>query len=200
MINSNIKRGFTLVETLAAVLLLSLALVGPLAIAQKGLSTALTSKDQNSAFNLAQDAIEYVRFARDTNCLAAASASLTPCPGGLTSPSWVNDTINLNPCISASGSSACYLDTFGQNPSAPTACTSATACPVINYDSVNNDFTYNTGAGIASTIFTRAVQIAYNPSCSGSCNQSEADVTVTVSWSDPAAHSISVAESLYNWQ
>ena len=188
-----------MVETLGAVLLLSIALVGPMVIAEKGLQTALISKDQNSAFNLAQDAVEYVRFARDTNCLAAGAATLIPCPaanwlsgGGLSS------TVNLTPCVSTDGSQACYFDSLGNNPAAPVQCTS-NVCSPIYYDPANNYFTYSTG-NTNPSIFTRTVQIKYNPSCSGTCNPAEADVTVTVSWSDPVAHSIVVNESVYDWQ
>jgi hypothetical protein len=174
-----------------------LALVGPMTIAEKGLSTALISKDQNSAFNLAQDAIELVRFSRDTNCLRAG-----PVAGGCPAASWLAGTgVNLTNCISTTGATSCYLDSLGQNPAAPTTCPS-NICPVINYDSSNNYFTYAAAGGsVTSTIFTRAVQITYDPTgCLGACNPAEADITVTVSWSDPVTHSISVTESLYNWQ
>jgi prepilin-type N-terminal cleavage/methylation domain-containing protein len=71
MINRILKqaRGFTLVETLVAVLLLTVAIAGPLTIISKSLITALVAKDQVTAFFLAQDAVEYVRFVRDTNKL-----------------------------------------------------------------------------------------------------------------------------------
>jgi prepilin-type N-terminal cleavage/methylation domain-containing protein len=197
-----INKGFTLIETLAAILLLSIALAGPMTIAQKGLSASLISKDQNTAFNLAQDAVEYVRFSRDTNCLAAAAAapSSVPCPA----VNWLNgiggnaNTINLSSCISTDitqpGSAACYLDSYANT---VTPCTSGVCSNPINYDSTNNDYTYGSGT---ATIFTRTVQIQYNSGCTTSCNASEADVVVTVSWSDPVTHSISVRESLYNWQ
>jgi Tfp pilus assembly protein PilV len=194
MIN-NMNRGFTLIETLGAVLLLSIALVGPMVIAEKGLQASLISKDQNSAFNVAQDAVELVRFSRDTNCLRAG---LISCP----LVSWLAGAgYDLTPCISTTGANACYFDSLGGTPAVPTACPS-NICPVINYDSANNYFTYAAvGGSVASSIFTRMVQIKYDPSgCSGTCNPAEADIVVTVSWSDPVAHSIVVNESLYDWQ
>ena len=195
------KRGFTLVETLGAVLLLSIALVGPMVIAEKGLQTSLIAKDQNSAFNLAQDAVEYIRFARDTNCLAASAASLVPCPltnwlsgGGL------SNTVNLNNCITTDGSNACLVDSVLS--STPVSCSGALCTTPINYDSANNYFTNaaSNGSTITPSIFIRSVQIKYNASCTTTCNPNEADITVTVSWSDPVAHSIVVNESLYDWQ
>ena len=165
-------------------------------IAQKGLSASLTSKDQNTAFNLAQDAVEYVRFARDTNCLASGPGG---CPAtGATN--WLKNTVDLTPCVSVDitqpGSAACYLDSYANT---VTACASGVCATPINYDSTNNDYTYGS-SGTTPTMFTRTVQIQNNPGCTTTCNAAEADVVVTVSWSDPAPHSISVRESLYDWQ
>jgi prepilin-type N-terminal cleavage/methylation domain-containing protein len=198
---NNMNKGFTLIETMAAVLLLSIALAGPMTIAQKGLSTALISKDQNTAFNLAQDAIEYVRFARDTNCLVATAAT----PGNCPAASWLTGTVNLGSasggfdCISADNSKTCSIDSAA-NAGANCSSVGAMCVTPINFDATNNKYTYTTGAGITSTIFIRTVQIKYNAGCTTTCNAAEADITVTVSWNDPAAHSIVVRESLYNWQ
>ncbi|HEV8666874.1 MAG TPA: hypothetical protein VN665_03455, partial [Candidatus Paceibacterota bacterium] len=159
------------------------------------------SKDQNSAFNLAQDAVEYVRFARDTNCLTINAG--TGCTGGLitASPMWLHGAIDLSPCVSTDGSNVCYFDSLNNTPAAPTQCNNGTlnVCNVIDYDPTNNYFTYST-ANTLATIFTRSVSIKYNPACTGTCNPAEADVVVTVSWSDPVAHSIQVNESIYDWQ
>src|SRR3989338_5317255 len=51
-------RGFTLIETLIAVLLLSVAVTGPLTIASKGLTATLTAKDQFVAYYLDSLAVD----------------------------------------------------------------------------------------------------------------------------------------------
>ena len=61
------RRGFTLIETLVAISVFMLAIIGPLTIIRLALSTAAVSKDQVSAFYLAQDAIEYVVNLRNSN-------------------------------------------------------------------------------------------------------------------------------------
>ncbi len=58
------KGGFTLVETLVAISVLMVAVASPLTIAQKSLSSALYAKDQTTAFFLAQDAVEYLKYVR----------------------------------------------------------------------------------------------------------------------------------------
>lgn len=184
-------------ETLVAVLVLSLSLTGPLVIAQKGLQTALIAKDQITAFDLAQDAIEYVRFGRDTNCLAAGAVA-----GGCPAAQWLAgngnnaQTVNLTACVSATGTSACTVDTIAAT--TPSSCT-AGVCAPINYDASRNYFTYASGS---PSIFIRTITIT-TPTCNVAntvCNTSEAAISVTVQWSDPISHSITVKENLLNWQ
>lgn len=186
--------GFTLVETLAAVLLLSIALAGPMTIAQKGLQTALTAKDQDTAYNLAQDAVEYIRWARDTNCLTAAAAN--GCPAGNWLAGSGSGVTSLSNCVSADGSASCTIDDFGG-----TIAACSGTCSALNYNTNSNEYTYAAvGSGVVTTPFTRTISIKYNPGCSGACNTAEASTTVTISWSDPAQHSIQVNEILYDWQ
>jgi prepilin-type N-terminal cleavage/methylation domain-containing protein len=203
MTNKNIHtKGFTLVETLIAIFVLSIALAGPLTIAQKGLQTALISKDQVTAFYLAQDAIEYVRYARDTNCLVTGSGV----GGCQAAGQWLagngnaNQTINLTPCVSSGGTSACTIDVIAGNSAwPPTTCGGSVCTTPINYDSSHNYFTYASGS---ASIFTRTIAIT-SPVCNVGntlCNPNEAGVTVTVTWSDPLLHTITVKENLLDWQ
>ncbi len=114
MINNFIKqrlpagrRGFTLIETLVAVMILATAIAGPLTLASRALNTSLIAKDQITAYYLAQDAIEYVRYARDTNRLQG---------GDWLSGAGAADQskiISLTNCVSATG---CYLDSVSQSP------------------------------------------------------------------------------------
>ena len=181
------KKGFTLIETLVAVLILVTAIAGPLTIASKGLQTALVAKDQTIAYYLAQDAVEYIRFARDTNRLAGNGWLVGA--GG-------NSSTGLSNCYSGSGVPSCYLDSLNNSPPTPTSC--GGPCPIMYYDPNNHYFTYNTNAPNVPTLFTRSVFI--NKGIGG--NNDEASLTVTVSWSDlpGITHTITVREDLLNWQ
>ena len=66
------KRGFTLIESLVALSILALAIVGPLSLASTALSAAQISRDQLVAFYLAQEGLEVIRNQRDTNRLNGA--------------------------------------------------------------------------------------------------------------------------------
>lgn len=183
-------RGFTLVETLVAVLLLSIAIAGPLTIASKGLTATLVAKDQFTGFFLAQDAVEYVRFLRDSACLAAASG-----PSGCPSNVWLS---GLGACVSTDGSAKCYFDSLGSQPDVPTACSGT--CPTLRYDPTNRYFNYNAAVGVTGQRYIRTVSIQNNP---GGATPDEALVTVSITWSDIAGVTrvpITIRESIFRWQ
>ena len=62
-------RGFTLIETFVAISIIMVAIVGPLLIVSRALSSSYYARDQIIAFYLAQDAVEFIRNKRDENKL-----------------------------------------------------------------------------------------------------------------------------------
>jgi prepilin-type N-terminal cleavage/methylation domain-containing protein len=62
-------KGFTLVETLVAITVLLLVIVGPISAAQKGIQRAYYANEQLSAVFIAQQTIESVRQLRDDQAL-----------------------------------------------------------------------------------------------------------------------------------
>ena len=191
MTNNKIHRGFTLIETLIAVSVLMVAIAGPLTIAAKGMQTTLIAKDQNTAFFLAQDAVEYVRWVRDTNKLSGGNW-LTGSGGT------AGNIKDLTPCVSSNGSAACRVDSI-QN--IVTTCSNdpGGVCMPIQYDSTNNYFSYTSGS---ATLFTRTISIT-TPVGS---NADEAQIQVTVSWCDQVSvcavrpRPVTVLENIFNWQ
>lgn len=65
-------QGFTLIETLVAISLISIAIVTPMSLVSQSFSAAIHARDQVTAYNLAQEGIEAVRAIRDGNILANA--------------------------------------------------------------------------------------------------------------------------------
>lgn len=188
------RQGFTLIETLIAVMLLAIAITGPLTIASKGLTATLVAKDQFIGFYLAQDAIEYVRYVRDSNCLALGGGA-----GGCSTSVWLTGLGSWGgsswsgTCFAASG---CYVDSLNDPTASPpgvTACSGT--CPVMNYDSTLKKFTYTSGSPTLQR-FIRTVTIT-------NTTPDEAVVTVTVSWTDVAGVTrvpITVRENIFRWQ
>lgn len=67
-------QGFTLIETLVAIYLLTVGMAGSFVLIQKTTSFASTSSSQFIASYLAQEGIEIIRNIRDTNFLTKGSA------------------------------------------------------------------------------------------------------------------------------
>lgn len=65
----NKSSGLTMVETLVAISILTIAVIGPLGIIAQALHTSYYTRDQMTAYYLAQEAVEYVRNLRDTKSI-----------------------------------------------------------------------------------------------------------------------------------
>lgn len=179
--------GFTLIEALTSILILAMAITGPLTIAGKGLTAALIAKDQIVASYLAQDGAEYVRFLRDTACLASSSSC--------SSSQWLT---GLAPCTSSNGTAACYVDSLAQNPASPQSCGGADcAAYPLYWDAARGLYTYST-TGTQKSIYTRTILIT-TPVAG---NSDEALLTVTVQWKDVGniMRSVTVQENMLDWQ
>lgn len=185
-------RGFTLIETLVAVLLLTTSIVGPLTLASKGLSATLIARDQMVAFNLAQDAIEYVRFVRDTNKLVGGSSDWLAGNG-------TGATKDLTPCLNTLG---CQIDpTSGAIAVCPSP---AGSCPVLkkNVSGSRVSFSYTSGTDMPNQM--RRSLIITKPVAS------EAILTATVSWRSQSGvtrpgcptgtQCVTVRENIFDWQ
>jgi Tfp pilus assembly protein PilV len=158
----NIISGFTLLEALMAVSILMVAVVAPITVSQKGLSSAVYAKSQMIASYLAQDAIEYIKNVRDQTAIQ-------------NNFEWDRALGNggyFNKCLAPNG---CMINTIKN---AITENTSA----VLDYSNTSflykdsNGF-YGYGAGGEVTNFTRQIKIKVDPT-----ETYKALVTVTVNF------------------
>lgn len=177
------NRGFTLMETLIAIAVLSLAITGPMVIAQKGIGSAIYARDEVTAFYLAQEAVEYIRNIRDTNRIADY---IDPNPPHVTDWLWELDSNGAN-CVDTSGQK-CQIDAAAGSPAGSflspvpggglgaviNAC-SGGVCPPIDFNSATNFYGYGSGGTWTPTQFTRTIDIK-------TLSAYEAVVTVTISW------------------
>lgn len=62
---SKLNKGFTIVETLVAISVLMIAIVGPLTVASRGYLAALDAKYESVAINYSQEALEYLSYIKD---------------------------------------------------------------------------------------------------------------------------------------
>jgi len=188
------KRAFTLIETLVAITILTLAIVGPLYAANRAIVAARTSRDQLTATYLAQEAIEYVRLMRDDDFLARHQA------GGsdVSATAW-------NDFISGSGAgsiASCRTQTCTLDPWSPMgtgsgraleSCTNACQPLVLfggEYHQSQN------ASGSTPTPFTRTIRALDLP---GFPNDER--IVATVSWSyHGTPYTVSVTDHLTPWQ
>lgn len=180
--NTNTPAGFTLIETLVAVLLLTMTIILPYYAIQRSLTATFNSRDDLIASSLAQEAIEYVRGVRDNNFLV-----------GRTGDQWlygIDGGTGERNCIT----NDCSVDaTRGSETNlAIVECTAAQCATTPLYLSSSN--TYHQIVEGTRTPFVRYVRLS---TVAG--NPNAIRVTATVTWVYRGTHSITVTEVLTNW-
>ncbi len=184
---SNERGGFTLIETLVAISLLTMAIVAPVTLTNQSLQSAYYARDQITAFYLAQEAVEAIRALRDNQILLIATSG---------NASGINLFGNI-----PSNDQPFTVDAHRlSNPSQEiTDCSSPTdpsSCPPLQTNGVLYGYAQGE-SGWTNTNFTRWVVASYVP---GSSNN-EIRVTATVTWKSAAfaTRSFSLSENLYRW-
>ncbi|MBI5470055.1 prepilin-type N-terminal cleavage/methylation domain-containing protein [Candidatus Kaiserbacteria bacterium] len=169
--------GFTLIETLVAISLLTVAIVAPMSLTAQSLASAYYARDQITASYLAQEAIEAVRSVRDGNILLNSQGTQV-------------DLLSYN------GNSLVSMSPFtiDTRNNAITLCPS-NGCPALETD--GNFYGYGGGAsGWTTTQFTRSVSAILVGS-----GTDEVKISVVITWRSGAfqERSFSIAEDLYRW-
>lgn len=182
-----INAGFTLLEALVATSILMVAVAAPITIAQKGLSSAVYSKNQMIAAYLAQDAIEYVKNVRDE-----ASINSTDAFGNHTFD-WALAFPRLNDCLVTVNPEGCQIDTIASAGSGVIKPYSENPEGQLSKDP-NTGFY---GFDGEPTNFNRQIKITLNPYKDTNPNPNEAKINVIVSWGE-GENKVDVSTLIYN--
>jgi Tfp pilus assembly protein PilV len=192
------NNAFTLVETLVAISIIMVAVLGPFALIENNINAAYITRDEIIANSLAQEGIEYAVFTRDSvylyNQRFNQSNDFTAYMDG--TPSGAANCIAPNYCtIDPTGTSVnpSWIGTFQQ-------CPGGTCTPL--YTRPAPDYTYTQqSSGNTQSRFTRTLQICYlNGTICNSTLSNEAKVTVVVSWVTLGkTYSTTVTDYLQNW-
>lgn len=177
-------RGFTVIETLVAIAVLTIALVGPFYAVQQAMTQSFVARDKLIAASLAQEAIEYIRSVRDNNYHNNRS-------------SWMTGLSGLA-CYGASPTQYCAVDpTRGDVnivPQAISVHSNISAVPLLRMSS-SGLYTQQTTANDSQTRFKRYVQIRTTPG-----STMEVRVIVTVSWTMASVtYTTTISSYLNDW-
>jgi len=168
--NETIREGFTLMEAIVAIFVVTVGIVGVLSLVTQTISSATISKDKLIAAYLAQEGIEIVRNIRDTN--------------------WVGGAASWDTGISYTSD---YRLDYQSSGFPDTNCNLS----VNNYLKYDGNY-YNCSTG-NETKFKRKIIISQpaTPDCpAGDC----LNVSILVQWEEKGTiHSVAAQENLYNW-
>jgi len=175
--------GFTVLESIVAIAILSLSISGAFTAVQQSLSQYIITRDETRAFYLAQEAIEVIRNKRDNNQLNKIANSASP-------NTWLYG-------ITQSASDPCYFGRVCQvdavfTPPSLTYCNSSSwgNCSYLKQNQSTFMYGYTTGN---TTTFKREIQIE-------SINANEIAVTVRISWNKGSiSKNFMIKTFLFNW-
>jgi type II secretory pathway pseudopilin PulG len=143
--------GFTILETIVAILVASLAIAGATTAAREGLRGGSIAKEEVRAFYLAQEVLEALNHKRDSN-------ELSNYVNG-TNISWLDKVMDPpnGLCFSGNG---CYVDIWDPAGVQFNRCPNNT-CPVLRQN--QTDYRYGYDSTWAATPYTREVWVEGNP-------------------------------------
>lgn len=172
--------GFTLIEALIAITILTFAITATFTAVQSGLASSVESRDQITSFYLAQEAVEYIRNKRDTN--------------SLTGSHWLSGFAESSgdPCYPGK---ACTIDIVT---STIAACPSPSSCPVLKQNRTVGSVTegmYGYTSSWSNTNFKRTVQVERI-----NTDEIALTVTITLTKANLTVQTFKVRESILNWQ
>lgn len=180
---SRSRRGFTVLESLIAIVVLSLSISGVFAVVQQSLSQNIMAKDEIRAFYLAQEAIEIVRNRRDSKQLQRID---------LGTGNWLDSITSDCPLSTPGNLRICTVDARSMSIS---QCGSNWGCSQNLRQSPSTDpkpYVYNYSAG-TQTNLKREIQLE-------SINANEIAVTVRVAWKKGIFEREFKAKThLFNW-
>lgn len=180
-----INRGFTVLESIVAIFILSLSITGIMGPVQKSLSQATIAKDEVRAFYEAQEAIELVRNLRDKNQLKKYVNGSTV--------SWLDGITQGSTPLCPIGRT-CAVDVYNISTTPLINCgVGWGSCAALKYHPTA--FISGYTAGWVNTNFVREIQFEQIPGF-----PNEIAVTVRVSWTTGSVtREFKAKTHLFNW-
>jgi type II secretory pathway pseudopilin PulG len=178
-----------MIETLVAITILTLAVTAPLSLAGQGLIAANYAKDQVIAFNLAQEAVEVVRYQRDNKLIDIGRG------GAGDWLAYIKDSSTNASLVQEGGAASPIPFRVNTTDAGMYACSGT--CPALFFDSTSGF--YGTSVGTASR-FTRTVYVTRRGTTAP--DNSEATVRAVVTWQSGGygtLRRVEVVDEIYQW-
>ena len=200
-VHKRVERGFTIVETLVAIAVILIAIVGPFLSIERSLVASYIARDELIGNSLAQEAVEYVQGIRDNDYLY----------GRLNPPAsayWLNGLDGSGPNGTGMNVNCfagwCMVDPQGPANATAVRCLASGApgsCKPLFLDPSTG--LYNQQKVGIQTKFKRYILLCWmqtDGTCASSPRTNEAKLVVTVTWvTDQVPYTTTITEYLQNW-
>jgi prepilin-type N-terminal cleavage/methylation domain-containing protein len=197
------SRGFSLIETLVAISILTSAITGPLYLAYLGIRSSRDAENELVATHLAAEALEIVQARR--NAIAATTETLD-------STDWFAQIYSR--CDTANGCAVDVTEIVNGGPEADMVSNNAIVeCPNATCVSGSRVYTnvyfhdtnkvfrqgdFNASGQYSPTPYARKVTMSYVPG-PGASRQARVTSTVTYTRANGTIGTVQVSTDLYNW-
>jgi prepilin-type N-terminal cleavage/methylation domain-containing protein len=172
--------GFTLVETLVAIAIFSISILGILSVLASGITNTTYAKDKMIGGYLAQEGIEYMRNLRDNE-------ALFPANGGWSA---FISTMTTSPTICTSAASPCGFNSTSMPISFFTCANDSLGCKLYLNNGVYNDTAGGTYSGFTRKVWVNIIN-----------SNNEAIIYSEVDWKQGVTNtSVILSENLFNWE
>ncbi len=181
----NKNKGFTLLETLVAIFILTLSITGPIYIASVAFRNTIDSRDNITAQYIAEEVIEVVRNRRDEKSLA-----ITQAPG-----SWLTGLTDSATCVNDAGAvdNKCTMEKDGVD---YIFAQCSGPCNPISFDPIGSGIVYGK---VGVSTFSKFTREFYFQKGTASMADNEITVVVNIRWQDRGRDKLyTLNERLYN--
>ncbi len=185
--NYNLKRGFTIIETLVALSIFSFSILALLVVTSQGAASTTFTKNRLSASYVAQEGIEMVRNMRDSSSLAGIPWN----------DSFHNNvSFELSKCYPAPLSQLAGCDIDSQTLAIFQCPLASGSCGNLGYDSSSGFFRSGSFApSLPDSGFNRVITLR-----DLGTGNNEVEVTSVVSWNQGGqSRSVALTEDLFDW-
>jgi type II secretory pathway pseudopilin PulG len=190
------QSGLTIVESLVAISILVISVLGPLVIVSQALRTSFFARDQLTTYYLAQEAIEHIRNLRDRNSLRETDHN-----------AWLKDitfltginTPEVSPTINAINEPNPVKYRLIRDGGYRLELCPSNDCGKLTLDTVTGVYGEVTSTNQKQSIYTREVVFYQAPG--DITSEQEVNIEVTLKWNQVGGtYKFKLRENLLNWK